>query len=106
MSAPINIPEEQEIIDVVRFRKDLDSLPPIDGFGETEQTIVRFVRELVNEDKVSPETFAKALEIFGQEGVMDLTGLVGYYFFVATTLKAFDVQRPLGSAMLLPISTD
>ncbi|MEQ8952856.1 MAG: hypothetical protein RL120_01900 [Gammaproteobacteria bacterium] len=97
---------EQEIIDLVRFRKDLDSLPAIDGFGETEQTIVRFVRELVSEDKVSAETFARALDIFGEEGVMDLTGLVGYYFFVATTLKAFDVQRPVGAEMLLPVLPD
>ncbi len=97
---------EQEIIDVVRFRKDLDSLPAIDGFGETEQTIVRFVRELVSEDKVSSETFARALEIFGEEGVMDLTGLVGYYFFVATTLKTFDVQRAVGSDLLLPVLPD
>jgi hypothetical protein len=37
---------------------------------------------------------------------MDLTGLIGYYSFVAMTLKAFDVQRPVGSELLLPLRVD
>ncbi|MDA0689488.1 MAG: carboxymuconolactone decarboxylase family protein [Proteobacteria bacterium] len=93
---------EQEIIDVVRFRKDLDSLGSIDGFGRTEQTIVRFAREVISEEKVSSDTFAEALDIFGPEGLMDLVGLIGYYNYVAITLKAFDVQRLPGTELLLP----
>ena len=31
-------------------------------------------------------------------------GLIGYYNLVAMTLKAFDVQRPVGSELLLPVS--
>lgn len=94
---------EQDIIDVVRFRKDLQGLPAIDGFGETEQTIVQFAREVISEEKVSAATFARALEIFGPEGLMDLVGLIGYYNYVAITLKAFDVQRAPGTELLLPI---
>lgn len=97
---------EQEIIDVVRFRKDLDSLDSIDGFGRTEQTIVRFAREVISEEKVSSETFAEALDIFGPEGLMDLVGLIGYYNYVAITLKAFDVQRLPGTELLLPQRVD
>ncbi len=97
---------EQEIIDVVRFRKDLDDLGDIKGFGATEQTIVRFAREVISEEKVSSETFAQALDIFGREGVMDLVGLIGYYNYVAITLKAFDVQRLPGSELLLPIKVE
>lgn len=93
---------EQEIIDVVRFRKPLSDLAQIDGFGDTEKTIVSFTREIISEEEVSTDTFAMALDIFGAEGVMDLTGLIGYYSFVAMTLKAFDVQRAVGSPLLLP----
>ncbi len=93
---------EQEIIDVVRFRKDLDDLDTIEGFGRTEQTIVRFAREVISEEKVSSETFADALDVFGPEGLMDLVGLIGYYNYVAITLKAFDVQRLPGTELLLP----
>mgnify|MGYP006417738983 FL=1 len=94
---------EQEIIDAVRFRKPIEESRNIAGFGETEEVIVRFAREVISEEKVSSETFARAIDIFGEEGVMDLTGLIGYYSFVAITLKAFDVQRPVGSDLLLPL---
>ena len=97
---------EQDIIDVVRFRKPLDDLPQIAGFSETEQTIVQFTRELISEDKVSSETFADAMAIFGREGLVDLVGLIGYYNYVAMTLKAFDVQRPPGTELLLPLRTN
>ena len=100
---PIRGKSAQEIIDIVRYRKDLNDLGTIDGFGETEQTIVRFTRELVSEAKVSAEVFANAVAIFGYEGVADITGLVGYYSFIAITLKAFDVQRTVGSELLLPV---
>jgi len=53
--------------------------------------------------KVSAEVFANAVAIFGYEGVADITGLVGYYSFIAITLKAFDVQRTVGSELLLPV---
>ena len=86
---------EQDIIEVIKYRKDLDSLPSIEGFDEIEQTLVQFTRELVSEEKVSTPTFNKAIELFGNEGVVDIVGLVGYYNFVAMTLKAFDVQRPV-----------
>ena len=94
---------EQGIIDIIRFRRPLENLPPTDGFGEVEHTLIQFTRELISEEKVSSQTFAKAIELFGNQGVMDITGLIGYYNFVALTLKAFDVQRPAGSELLLPI---
>ncbi len=96
---------EQEIIDIVRFRKPLDESISIAGFGDTERVIIQFAREVISEERVSSDTFARAITIFGEEGVMDLTGLIGYYSFVAITLKAFDVQRPVGSDLLLPIRT-
>lgn len=97
---------EQDIIDIVRFRRDVEDNQAIVGFGETEQVIVKFAREVISEERVSSETFARAIDIFGEEGVMDLTGLIGYYSFVAITLKAFDVQRPAGSDLLLPVKVE
>jgi 4-carboxymuconolactone decarboxylase len=97
---------EQDIIDIVRFRRSAEGNQAIAGFGETEQVIIKFAREVISEERVSSETFARAIDIFGEEGVMDLTGLIGYYSFVAITLKAFDVQRPAGSDLLLPVRTE
>jgi 4-carboxymuconolactone decarboxylase len=91
---------EQRIIDLVRDRGDVQSVLP--GLGEAERTIIRFAREVVSEEKVSAETYEAAERLFGQKGVMDLAGLIGYYSFVNVTLKAFDVQLPPGRERLLP----
>ncbi len=93
---------EQGIIDLVKRRGDLDSAGEIPGLGEVERTIISFVREAVSEEKVAPSTFGRAVELFGEGGVMDLAGLVGYYNFVAITIKTFDVQVAPGDERLLP----
>lgn len=93
---------EQEIIDLVRDRGDLEAAGGVPGLGETERTIIQFAREVVSAEKVSSETYAAAERLFGQKGVMDLAGLIGYYSFVNVTLKAFDVQLAPGRERLLP----
>ena len=83
---------EPEIIDLVRRRVDMDIASEIPGLGDQERTIINFVREVVTDEKVSSVTFSRARELFGDQGVMDLAGLVGYYGFINITLKTFDVQ--------------
>ena len=60
------------------------------------------MRELIRAPKLSDDAFEAALRLFGNEGLMDLAGLVGHYTLVNYTLKAFDVQRPPGSLLTLP----
>lgn len=93
---------ESEIIALVKARADIDTAGDVPGLGPTEQTIIRFVREVVSDEKLSSATFSRARELFGEQGVMDLAGLVGYYGFVNTTLKTFDVQLAPGRERLLP----
>ena len=45
----------------------------------------------------------RASRIFGNQGLMDIAGLIGHYTLVNYTLKAFDVQRPPGSELTLPM---
>ncbi len=91
---------EPEIIDVVKRRAALDASPP--GLGDKEQVIVEFTREVLTEERVSSATFARARELFGEKGVMDLAGLIAYYNFVNITFKTFDIQLAPGSERLLP----
>ena len=93
---------EPESIDFVKRRADLDTAGDIPGFGDRERTIIAFVREVVSEEKVTSATFRRARELFGDRGVMELAGLVGYYGFVNITLKTFDVQLAPGRERLLP----
>ena len=97
---------EQEIIEAIKYRRNLGGLSTIAGLGATERLLIQFTRELVSEEKVSSDTYAQAIEQFGSEGLMDIVGLIGYYNFVAMTLKAFDVQRPIGTELLLPMSVE
>ncbi len=93
---------EAEIIDAVKRRADLSTIGEVPGLGDRERTIITFVREVMSEEKVSSATFDRARELFGERGVMDLAGLVGYYGFVNITLKTFDVQLAPGRERLLP----
>ena len=93
---------EAEIIELVKERRPLDGADDVPGLGDVERLIIQFAREVISEERVSAETFARARELLGDRGVMDLTGLIGYYNFVNTTLKSFDLQLEPGRERLLP----
>jgi len=94
---------EDGIIDLLRTGRPVTDADAPPGLGERERTIIRVARELVNEPKLSREAFVAAQALFGNDGLMDLAGLVGYYTFVNYTIKTFDVQRAPGSLLLLPM---
>jgi 4-carboxymuconolactone decarboxylase len=86
-----------EIVDVVRFRRPSAGLPP------AESAIIEFGREVFRERKVRPETFARAVELFGHEGVVNLAALMGNYAMTAVMLNAVDQQLHPDRPPLLPI---
>jgi len=61
-----------------------------------EQTIYDFVSELTANRRVSDATFARAKTAFGETGVIDLVGIVGYYSLVSVTLNSFELPVPEG----------
>jgi len=93
---------EEEIIELLRWDTPLAEAGDLPGLNEPERTIIRVVRELIREPKLSDEAFEAAQRIFGNRGLMDIAGLIGHYTLVNYTLKAFDVQRPPGSELSLP----
>ena len=84
-----------EIVEAVR----LSQYPEFEQ--EDEQSVYDFAAELVYNRFVQERTFAHVVEAIGEAGVVDLTGLVGYYSMVAMTLNAFQVPLPPGSKPLL-----
>ena len=93
---------EDEIIDLLRHDRPVAEGDGLPGFGEVERTIVQATRELIREPRLSRETFEAAQGLLGNQGIVDLVGLIGHYTLVNYTLKAFDVQRPPGSRLTLP----
>ena len=59
-----------------------------------DQVTSGFVLELLQTRRVSDATYRLAVEAFGEAGVVDLTGLVGYYTLLAMTLNTFEVSVP------------
>ncbi|MBI3895892.1 MAG: hypothetical protein HY313_08155 [Acidobacteria bacterium] len=89
---------EPEIIDIVRYRK------PLTGLGEKEAAVIQAVRELIGKHKVSPETYAHTVKLFGERDSLDLALLMEEHAINCGILTVFNQQLPAGQKPLLPIS--
>lgn len=68
---------------------------PLGSLDELEQTVVRFVRQLVAVHRVEPPTFGALVDLAGMQVVTDIVGNVGYLMMIACPLNAFEVEvRP------------
>lgn len=61
-----------------------------------EEIVYRFAVMLHTERKVSDEVYAKTVEILGQDAVVDLTGILGYYTLISMTINVFELPPPDG----------
>jgi 4-carboxymuconolactone decarboxylase len=59
-----------------------------------EAAIHDYCTELFERHAVSERTYARALELFGVPGVVELTALFGYYTMVAMTILAHEMPVP------------
>ena len=88
---------EQKTIDVVKRRRPLSGLPA------KEAAIVSLGREVFRRRKVQPQTFARAVELFGRQGVVELVALMGNYAATALMFRAVDQHLHPGRKPMLPI---
>lgn len=58
--------------------------------------VYRFVTEYFATSRVSQATYQDALATFGESGLVDLVGTIGYYGLVSATLNVFEVELPAG----------
>lgn len=71
------------------------------GMKEDEAIVYRFTRELHLKHFVSDETFKLARDKLGEQGVVDLIGVNGYYVLVSMTLNVDRTPIPGGGPALL-----
>ena len=64
---------------------------------DDEETLYDFCVELQRTHAVSDATYARALARFGERGVVDTVGIVGYYTMLAMTLNTFRTPPPAGA---------
>ena len=66
-----------------------------------EALVHDFTRSLLDTGQVPDELFGRARERFGERGVVDLVGAVGYYCMVSLVLNVDRVPLPDGEALPL-----
>jgi len=68
------------------------------GMQPAEAALYDFCDELLRERRVSDAVFAAAVGIFGEQGVVDLIGTLGYYSLVSMVLNVDEHPLPAGAA--------
>lgn len=68
-----------------------------------EAVVYDFFMELTRRQSVGDATYARAVKSFGERGVVDLVGVIGYYMMLAMLLNVARTPLPKGSkARLAP----
>jgi 4-carboxymuconolactone decarboxylase len=85
---------DAKLIDVVRRRG------PLAGLSEKDATVIRFGRQMLTEKKVDSATFAKAVELWGKRGTMDMVAVMNTYAVSGFFAIAVDERSPEGKPEL------
>ena len=72
------------------------------GMSDDETLVYELTCELNTRRAVSDATFERALARFGERGVVDLLGLIGYYTFLAMLMNGAQTTAPASDAPPLP----
>jgi 4-carboxymuconolactone decarboxylase len=76
--------------------------PP--NMADDETGAYDFAIELHHHKSVSNATYARALALFGEAGVIDLTGICGYYSFLAMMMNVARTPAPADTKGAPPLS--
>ncbi|HUF72788.1 MAG TPA: carboxymuconolactone decarboxylase family protein [Gammaproteobacteria bacterium] len=71
------------------------------ALAEDEEAVFDFVSELLRAQAVSDQIYERAVSVFGEAGVIDLVGAVGYYSMLAMILSVAQTPLPPGKAPVL-----
>jgi hypothetical protein len=88
---------DAKVIDVVRNNR------PLDGLNEKDAVIIRFGRGMFRDKKVDSATFAKAVELWGRRGTMDMVATMNTYAVSGYFAIAVDERSPEGRPELPPV---
>jgi 4-carboxymuconolactone decarboxylase len=74
------------------------------GLPEDESILYEFCSELLYGHEVSDATYARAAAKFGEQGIVDTDGLLGYYVLLAMEMNTAHTPLPDGAQpQLLPL---
>ena len=88
----------RDLVDALREGEELPALSP------EEQAVVNYGREFFRTHQVSRGGWQAAFELFGTQGLVELTLVMGSYSMLAFCINAFDTDLPPNRAEpLLPV---
>ena len=64
---------------------------------DDEHVVLHFVTSLLKQHRITDSDYHKAQTLLSVVGVVELTGLIGYYTFLAFTLLAHEISLPEGA---------
>ena len=70
------------------------------GMSDDEDIVYEFTTEIHRNKRVSDATYARAEKRFGKQGIVDLTGIAGYYTLLAMELNVAQYDIPAGGKKL------
>jgi 4-carboxymuconolactone decarboxylase len=79
---------DDTVLDVVRFNR------PTTGLADKDATVIALERALIRDHKVSSALWARTVDLFGQQGAVELSAIVGDYALAAVLLTAADQHLP------------
>ena len=84
----------QKAIDIVRAKGALT------GLDEKDAAVIRFGRQMLTDRKMDSATFAKTVELFGQNGAMDIVAVMNTYAVSGFYAIAVNEQAAAGKPPL------
>ena len=64
----------------------------------SQALVYRLVTELIETKRLSDASFADAVAAFGEQGIVELGTIIGYYTAIGNALNVFQVGLPAGTA--------
>jgi len=95
VSARFNTTDPQVVNDIAR------GIRP-EKMKDDEAALYDLVIALYRDKKVSDDVYKAALDKFGERGIMDVIGIIGYYGLVSMTLITMQAGAPNDSVPPLP----
>jgi 4-carboxymuconolactone decarboxylase len=72
------------------------------GMAEDEEVVYELLTEVLVNKGASDATYARAVSKFGEQGVIDIVGIAGYYALLAMVMNVARTAVPEGPPLPLP----
>src|SRR5580698_7316420 len=85
------------VIDTIKYNRAVLRL------SDRDTLLITFARDSFHQHRIDSDVYARAVEMFGQQGTLELATIIGDYAMAAIMLNATDQHLPAGRESSLPV---